>query len=246
MIKCTLLAALTAATLAIAATPAFAVDPSPTLPHDDQEADNWTMAVAVYLEDSVPRLCPEAGCPFESAGNSVDWEWDWPDVWPAASGSCIGSLEGAIDPYGYVTVAAGTLWSSYPGASGCQAFEVDAPWEGTICTHKPTGEFWLRQEVAFTTDPFYGLGDLTGVTYGRLVGTQIAGTDGVRADTLRFGDTWSSTYLGTDDGSRIYGHAGEFPLDEGDGGTVDLYGIDSEFNPDGPQDLPCFEWPELS
>jgi hypothetical protein len=131
--------------MAVVAPPTFAGGVSLGPPHRDHASD-WT---GVNVVDYNGSLNSSFNCGVPSADCTLSDTAPW--SWKLSSGtfSCTGTLSGDIGFDGDIVISSGAL-------SGCDLALTSLPWQGQICQHKATGEYWVRQLVnAATIDSAY-------------------------------------------------------------------------------------------
>ena len=188
----TLAAMAMAMAMAMAATPALATVEAP---HGDLEADNWQAVTAYSAElygtypcEGFPEwFTTEWGIEGAECQISGDGRWHFYYFLANSYGSnCEASIEGTISYDGTVVLTNAT-WDHNVMVNSACAFlhEAELPWQGKMCAHLPTGEFWLRQEMSVQENYGTGYTFSDGVTFGRVGAQTGAGTIG---DQLGFGN----------------------------------------------------------
>jgi hypothetical protein len=215
--------------IALVATPASA---AVELPHDDTNSQNWQSVVAfdrdgqAACEGVPPEVTyPEIACPISGYTSP----WTIRHIWGDTSNCYPGEIEGSVSFGGEVQLT-NAWWNHDIGAFFCAWYrEAGLPWQGRLCAHLPTGEFWLRQEM--TVQDSYGSGTVyeDGVTFGQFLGGAVRfGTQADPADIHYVVDEWEFEL----------GHAAFFAMD-----SAPIVYASGE-NPVGLDPEPC-GWAEL-
>lgn len=214
-----LTAAAVMAAMALCASTASATPPD--FPHNDTDSGNW--AAVTINEQASGGLCGVSPCEF--ASNTTDWYWRSNPTAPPGyiwAQNCSGSIAGSIYGDGSLEITNATIdgfISPFCGSNDVYGF----PLAGQVCTHVPTGETWLRQNLQL--DHNQGPPSLAGVTFGEI-------TDSGNSETLEFDMTDSGVrYIPS---HQNFLHDAEFEIGNG---IIEILPEDSETTPCGWEEL---------